>query len=610
MAREQKTKKLNKGVYSALDAENIPAESASDAKNFVSKLDSLELVRGKEVVGNTTTGASGIFGLFVGYTATGTAVVFRKNSTAIQYLNGATWTNVVTGLTADSEYTFNMVSGLAGDFVIASGVDGIYKIPTANPASYRSMYNTTYNQEGKSLYDAGRLLMWDVPKDKTGLYLSHIDEANYTTVSAEAIGSSGSTNYTGTLAQATGTRTVFGVTFTDTVETFTDNLDGTLTGDAGGTGTINYVTGAYDITFNATTGSSVTSDYQYEDSNNGGITDFRYSATRVAGEGDVFRQDIGGDAILNVIPLEGSYFSFKKRSVYQLILSDDDTTATNKLYRSGIGIPNWRAVVPTSTGIVFMNTANPDGARLEILKRNLTGDSFDSVELAPQFDWTAYNYDNCALDVYGDFIVVACRLGTSAGTNNDRVILVNMKLNPVAVDVTHYHANCFAVDGNSFYCGDSLSANVYTLFSGFDDDDSAIDGYYITHKDLMGTENLKRVRKQKWRGALSVSQSFEIYASYDDSAFQLLYTITGEGSYVDAGTPETVGSHMVGSIGVGGESDGTDVYTFFLEFNEKSPKFRNRRLKIVPTGIGYLRINEYQDVDVLVYDNKMPKKYR
>jgi phage tail sheath protein FI len=41
----------------------------------------------------------------------------------------------------------------------------------------------------------------------------------------------------------------------DAVETFTDNGDGTLTGDATGTGTINYDTGQYTVSFNAAPGS-------------------------------------------------------------------------------------------------------------------------------------------------------------------------------------------------------------------------------------------------------------------------------------------------------------------------------------------------------------------
>lgn len=75
-----------------------------------------------------------------------------------------------------------------------------------------------------------RMVMWDLANDKTGLYGSFIDEANYTTVSAEVIADTA----TGTLAFKGGgsTRTCFGVVITDTSsgEVFTDNYNGVLTG--------------------------------------------------------------------------------------------------------------------------------------------------------------------------------------------------------------------------------------------------------------------------------------------------------------------------------------------------------------------------------------------
>jgi hypothetical protein len=48
-------------------------------------------------------------------------------------------------------------------------------------------------------------------------------------------------------------------------ETFTDNGDGTLTGDAGGSGTINYATGAISVTYNAglAGGTPIYADYRY-----------------------------------------------------------------------------------------------------------------------------------------------------------------------------------------------------------------------------------------------------------------------------------------------------------------------------------------------------------
>jgi hypothetical protein len=55
------------------------------------------------------------------------------------------------------------------------------------------------------------------------------------------------------------------VSITDGVETFSDNGDGTLTGSAGGSGTIDYETGAGSVTFAAApaSGASITADYNW-----------------------------------------------------------------------------------------------------------------------------------------------------------------------------------------------------------------------------------------------------------------------------------------------------------------------------------------------------------
>ena len=59
------------------------------------------------------------------------------------------------------------------------------------------------------------------------------------------------------------------VSITDGTETFTDNKDGTLTGSAGGAGTIDYQTGDYSVTFNAAPGSgnSISASYTAIDRN-------------------------------------------------------------------------------------------------------------------------------------------------------------------------------------------------------------------------------------------------------------------------------------------------------------------------------------------------------
>src|SRR5439155_5024178 len=93
----------------------------------------------------------------------------------------------------------------------------------------------------------------DGKRDDTSLYLSYLDKATFgqfTAVTGEAVGSAGSTTYSGTLAAIAAKRTVFLVVIKEAGgETVSDNLDGTLTGDQGSTGTINYATGAYTVTF-------------------------------------------------------------------------------------------------------------------------------------------------------------------------------------------------------------------------------------------------------------------------------------------------------------------------------------------------------------------------
>jgi hypothetical protein len=82
---------------------------------------------------------------------------------------------------------------------------------------------------------------------------------------------SGVTNYTGTLG-------VFPIvpgsmTVTDGIENFVDNGAGFLTGSQGGTGTINYTTGVFSVTFNTAvaTGVSIISNY-ISDSDLGALT--------------------------------------------------------------------------------------------------------------------------------------------------------------------------------------------------------------------------------------------------------------------------------------------------------------------------------------------------
>lgn len=612
MARKKTIQAFTKGTHNKFDKEIIPEDASSDSLGWMTRDGHIELMYGRQAVGGDGD-AGKIWNEEFGKKTDGTSVHFRKiwdgTEGKIQYLNGSTWTDTITGL-SNSYVTFTPYTSLAGNFMYISGPeDGIFKIITANPGSYADVYNSTKNFKGYSRIDQGRMFMWYTENDRSGLYGSHIDSQDsdvYTTVSAEAIGSSGSTNYTGTLAFKAGgsTRTCFGVVFTDGTSSITIDFTGTATSASAGSGTVNMMTGAYDVTFDAPTVGSVTASYQWEDSNAGGVTDFTKSATRAAGEGFIIRQDAGGDAIQTFIPYEGSYFSIKENSVYQFTLDAEDTNPTNKLIRTNIGCKTPQAAIGTGAGIVFLDTGNPTDPDLILLQRNPFGDNITTEPIFPHFDFSKYNYDDVALESWDQYVVVACKENTD---DNNRILLADVRNK--TVDIANYDVRCFSTDGGFLYGGSPVVQTVYELFTGFDDMEGKITNYWISKADNLGDTILKKVKKYRVRGQISPEQSIKIYVRPDNDDKQHIGTILGTGEYVDYNTTYAIGTNIIGQSQIGGEATAT-VYDFLIEIKTRYGKFRNRQIEFEATGFGYCNIKELIDYDIWTYQEKIPSKYR
>ncbi len=608
----QKTNQwLGLWIFNLADSENIPPTSAQDSSGWVSTDSGIELCRGRLLIGAEETANWYVKGHSFGYKADGTVVQFRKINTKIQYYDTSTllWVDTVTGLTASAEYTFSRYQSLAGTFVYATGADGIYKICTANPGDYANMYDSTKNFKGKSIITTGRMLMWDVTagtvqKDTTGLYGSYIDaqtSAVYTTVTGEA-----TTSLTGTLAFKAGDakRTCFGIILTITAswEVYTDNYNGVLTGSMGGTGTINYMTGAYTVS-NAGVG---TVNYQWEMTNNKGVTDFTKSATRLAGEGFTFRQDEGGDAIQVVTVHNGSYYSIKSRSVYQLTINSDDVTASNIVFRKDIGVPYWRSTVTTGQGIVFLNTANLDKPQLTILTPNQLGDNLIPVTLAEQFDFSKYTFTACAMTTFGEYIVFS---GISFNqSTNDTLFLYNFRRK--TLDVLPYAAKTLQDISGLLYCGDTTTDNIYNLLSGFDDDDQEIQNYWISGAEMFWTQRLKKEKRFRIKWLITPSQTLEVYFATDDGAFTQIGTILGNWTYVNTSQAYTIGESGIGASIIGGEPSDVDGYAYYAELHLWTGKFRKRTIKLVANWIGYISVDTYYDEKVSLFANKIPAQFR
>lgn len=712
----QKTQNFSSGVQNKLPSEIIAQDAASDELNWIATDGRIELVGGRQAIG-TQGVLGGIYAEIFAPKMNGTKVHFRKASSKIQYFDGTTWQDVITGLTATEDYTFATYLSVAGAYLIIGGADGLYKIATANPGSYKSMYVEGTNHYGKLIVNEQRTFLWDrrdVVPDQNALYLSKIDPQNgtvYTTVTNEvlALGDGATTTFSGFLATAGGgvvtvtiaspavfTKASHGFVAGNTVVfnttgalptgitagttyyviaagltandfevsttpggtaintsgaqsgvhivtktgtqlntlffhglqintnpagiTGADNYVGAITG-TGITGTINYATGAYSLTFAVAPAiaTQIRASYQYDDSNNGGVTDFRFTTpTRIAGEGDIIPQEFGGEGIQNVFVFEGRYYSFKKTCVYELNLTDDDTNATNLVYRSDIGIPSFRAGISTDKGIVYMDTGNPDKPRLTLLQRNPIGNTLEPINLTPLFKWEDYDLSECLVSTWGENIIVSAQ--TSDVDFNNRLFVVNT-VQKYSVDISYYGANTAAKNEGQLYIGDSLTDSVYNIFNGFDDLGDTIENYWESRNETFGGSNnskskgtsaedyLKRYRYIVLHGLIDKDQQYEVFISFDDGGYTWMGTVRGDGTYVDITAPQTVGTNIVGNEPVGGGIVGI-AYPYLLRLRIRTPKFRKKKYKFVAQSVGYVSILFYEDVDLLVFEQKIPARYR
>lgn len=606
------TEVFQDGFKNAIGAELIPRGASSNSLNWRTQGDRIEINRGRVLTGEVINGVGKVRGHHVAYTNNGTPVRYKKSGTSIQYFNGSDYVDVITGLDPADEYVFSNYFSLAGAFVYIAGKGGLFKICTANPTDYIDMYDELKNFKGKIIIDTARTILWDREEDRTGTYLSYIDSGIYTVEDNESLGSGGSLSYSGTLAfkGSNPLATCFGVSITDGVETFRDDFNGNLIGSEGGTGTINYTTGDYSITFNAVAAGSVLAEYQWENSNNKGVTDFTFEIPRLAGQGDTFRHDVGGDRIQTIIPFDGKYYIFKKNSVYELNLTADDTNASNVVFRTGIGMQWHKSAVGTGLGIVFLDTGDPERPKLSRLEYNINGDRLIPVDLLPDVDFSQFDFSECAMATWGENIVFTGK--TKDSQENNRTFIYNTRLK--ALDILDYPLATLVNQDGFLYGGESISENEYLLFSGYDDDELNITNYWEGNDERFGSDGLKRCREILLRGFISTSQKLEVYMKYDEGNYELIGTVLGDGPYVDFSDSTTVGSTEIGETQLGGEigylPHQIEAFRYFCKLKISSQKFNRRTLKFKSVGLGYVSVDYVRDKNIMHYADRLPTKYR
>ncbi len=397
------------------------------------------------------------------------------------------------------------------------------------------------------------------------------------------------------------------------MEQFTDDYLGNLKSNLGGTGTVNYTTGAWSVTFNTApinTG-GILGNYQTDNPLNGGIADFNSAggSPRTAGSGTFFLQGQGG-AILNDVIYAGQHFPIHQQNVWntQIATNDDDTKLVNLPYRENIAAQSPRGSIETGDGIYFIDTKDPSWPYLAVIHYNQLGTQIIPNDLSSEkLDMTPYLFDQAVVRQWSIYIVIACR--TTNSTVNNRIILYNTVYK--CFDVLDYYAGDLCVYKGNLMAGDSITNNVYQLFSGWDDDGAIPNYLWQGNIDNYGLEELKKT-KQFWiEGEIDPTQTAEVWVSIDRGAFVFVGEIDGNGSYVDRGSSVAIGTNIVGSMPVGGANLGPTSHNHYeVAIKLKIGKFQDIQVQYIPTGIGYFSVSNHVHFDIRLKAAKLPTKYR
>jgi hypothetical protein len=497
---------------------------------------------------------------------------------------------------------------LAGSFIyIGSPNSSVYKISTSNPGS---AVDQTVSSHRFGVFHIGQNRTFAGQRngttagnnDKTGLYLSYIDKdqlSDYTQVTGEAYGTGDGVTKTfaSTLTQRTGKRTAMYVSVTNTVETFVDDRNGNMVGNLGGTGTVNYATGAVSVTFNTAPAGAqaITCSYYYEDSTSTGILDFSGSAN---GQGKSFRQDDGGGNLMAIYNINTIVYCLHLLKTWQFTSSLDDTQSTNLTYRN-VGVPYPRAAFQSPEGIIMIDNSrasDPKFRRMQVLQ----GTNIQTIEpesISDVLDLTPYAYDYGVAHRWGDYEVFSMQDKTNEVADTFNSVMLVRNVVSGAWDKLNYYASCLGELNGTLVAGDSVTNNVYTLFSGFDEDGDVIENYWTSSDLNLGTDNLKNCRRMVVDGLIQPDQNIEVYLSYDGGQFTKVYTIEGDADYVDSGINTYIGGVTMGSKVIGGGGSAT-ASPFEVDFPINSDRFINVRIKLVCTEVGYAQINSMTFKDI------------
>lgn len=518
-------------------------------------------------------------------------VITALNSSGVETTKGAESNAIVIsggGGVASINLSWAGVAGATGYKIYRTTSTGVYTTPA---------FIATVNAPITTYQDAAPLPSTGAPPATTTVNL----------IGDIATGDGSTKTFTGTLPSfSAGLSTVFGVQITDGVELFSDDKNGNLVGSLGGTGTINYATGVYSVTFVTApvSGVAISASYFFENATVGGIMDFTINGSDATGTyAQVFRQDDGGGSAMGAATFQGVEYCFHLlRSWLNQTTTQTDGSRTyqNIPYWSQIGIPYPRAFFETGDGVLYLDNTNPQNPKVSILEippgsTNLT---VVPVTISLTLDLSGFAFDKAVMYRWGEYNILECQSYINGHKNSYNSVTFVQNIYSGLWNQLDYDFTCLGNYLGTLVSGDSLSPNAYTLFSGFDDDGSVIANYWNTSYSDLEMEGIKKCGYLKIRGLIQPTQRVDVNLSLDFGNYVNMYTIVGNAGYVNKSNPVGIGTFTIGSQVIGGDSSQQFANPFEIWIPVHTDLFEYISTQVQALDVGFIQIDEIAYVDI------------
>lgn len=209
--------------------------------------------------------------------------------------------------------------------------------------------------------------------------------------------------------------------------------------------------------------------------------DFTFTATRVAGEGDIIATPYGGGDITDVAHHENAAYIFKPRYIESVQYSQDANDLANREpLKAEIG--NIGRVIKGSDDLYFITADNKFVSLGRVLQKDSTEQSINiGFKIKRLLD--TYTIDTGKGIEHKDKLYIPAK-SSSTVTNNDILIVYN-KINQAFDGIWNIGANGLEGFNNLLYYAESTGANVYQMLTGHSDvngtDRFPIASAYATH---------------------------------------------------------------------------------------------------------------------------------